>query len=251
MNLKDKVAIVTGAGVGIGVEYCKRLAAEGARVVCTDIQGDHAEATAKEIVAAGGDAIGFKADVASKADTDAMASRTQDQYDRIDILVNNAALFTALPEGPFDELTEENWDRCMEVNLKGVWNCIRSVYPFMKEQRYGKIINISSVTWMMGRPFRLDYVTSKAGVVGLTHAIAPELGEFDINVNSVVLGLVQSDSAVKVYGAEHFQKFKERQVFKRSLTPQDACGAVVFLASDDAEMITGQSLVVDGGLVFH
>ena len=251
MQLKDKVAIVTGAGVGIGVEYSKRLAAEGAKVVCTDIQSGHAEATAKEIVTAGGDAIGFKADVTSKTDTDAMASRTQDQYDRIDILVNNAAMFTALPEGPFDELTEENWDRCMEVNLKGVWNCIRSVYPFMKEQRYGKIINISSVTWMMGRPYRLDYVTSKAGVVGLTHAIAPELGEYDINVNSVVLGLVQSDSAVKVYGAEHFQKFKERQVFKRSLTPKDACGAVVFLASDDAEMITGQSLVVDGGLVFH
>jgi NAD(P)-dependent dehydrogenase (short-subunit alcohol dehydrogenase family) len=121
----------------------------------------------------------------------------------------------------------------------------------MKKQRYGKIINISSVTWMMGRPFRLDYVTSKAGVVGLTHAIAPELGEYDINVNAVVLGLVQSDSAVKVYGAEHFQKFKERQVFKRSLTPKDACGAVAFLASDDAAMITGQSLVVDGGLVFH
>ncbi len=251
MQLKDKVAIVTGAGVGIGVEYSKRLAAEGARVVCTDIQGGHAEATAKEIVAAGGDAIGFKADVASKADTDAMARRTQGQYDRIDILVNNAAMFTALPEGPFDELTEENWDRCMEVNLKGIWNCIRSVFPFMRKQRYGKIINISSVTWMMGRPYRLDYVTSKAGVVGLTHAIAPELGEYDINVNSVVLGLVQSDSAVKVYGAEHFQKFKERQVFKRSLTPKDACGAVVFLVSDDAEMITGQSLVVDGGLVFH
>ena len=206
----------------------KRLAAEGAKVVCTDIQGGHAAETASGIVAAGGDAIGFKTDVTSKADTEAMASRTQDQYDRIDILVNNAALFTALPEGPFDELTEENWDRCMEVNLKGVWNCIRSVFPFMKKQRYGKIINISSVTWMMGRPYRLDYVTSKAGVVGLTHAIAPELGEYDINVNSVVLGLVQSDSAVKVYGAEHFQKFKERQVFKRSLTPQDACGAVCF-----------------------
>ncbi len=165
--------------------------------------------------------------------------------------MNNVALFTALPEGPFDEFTEENWDRCMEVNLKGVWNCIRSVFQCMKEQRYGKIINISSVTWMMGRPYRLDYVTSKAGVVGLTHAIAPELGEYDINVNSVVLGLVQSESALKAYGAEHFQRFKDRQVFKRSLTPQDACGAVVFLASDDDEMITGQSLVVDGGLVFH
>ncbi len=209
MQLKDKVAIVTGAGVGIGVEYSKRLAAEGAKVVCTDIQSGHAEATAKEIVTAGGDAIGFKADVTSKTDTDAMASRTQDQYDRIDILVNNAAMFTALPEGPFDELTEENWDRCMEVNLKGIWNCIRSVYPFMKAQRYGKIINISSVTWMMGRPYRLDYVTSKAGVVGLTHAIAPELGEYDINVNAVVLGLVHSDSAVKVYGEEHFQKIKD------------------------------------------
>jgi 3-oxoacyl-[acyl-carrier protein] reductase len=173
MQLKDKVAIVTGAGVGIGVEYSKRLAAEGAKVVCTDIQGGHAQETAEGIVAAGGDAIGFKTDVASKADTDAMASRTQDQYDRIDILVNNAAMFTALPEGPFDELTEENWDRCMEVNLKGIWNCIRSVFPFMKKQRYGKVINISSVTWMMGRPYRLDYVTSKAGVVGLTHAATP------------------------------------------------------------------------------
>ena len=137
------------------------------------------------------------------------------------------------------------------VNLKGLWNCIRSVYPLMKKQQSGKIVNVSSITWLLGRPFRLDYVTSKAGIVGLTHAVAPELGAHGINVNCVVPGLVQNESTLKVYQPEHFKNYSERQVLKRSLTSEDLCGAVVFFASDDAEMITGQSLVVDGGMVFQ
>ncbi|MDA2934127.1 glucose 1-dehydrogenase [Acidobacteria bacterium AH-259-D05] len=251
MKLEDRVAIVTGAGVGIGAAYSKRFAKEGARVVCADIDGENAERTAKEISELGGHAIGVKTDVAKKDNTDAMAQRAKDHYGRIDILVNNAAMFTALPEGPFDQLTEENWDRCMEVNLKGLWNCIRSVFPYMKEQHYGKVINVSSITWLLGRPYRLDYVTSKAGIVGLTHAIAPELGACGINVNSVLPGLIQNESTLKVYEPEYFQKYSERQALKRSLKSEDVCGAVVFLASDDSEMITGQSIVVDGGLVFH
>ena len=250
MRLKDRVVIVTGAGVGIGTAYAKRLSQEGAQVVCADIDGKNAENTAREISQAGGDAIGVPTDVSRKNETDFMAQCARDEYGRIDILVNNAAMFTALPEGPFDELTEENWDRCMEVNLKGLWNCIRSVYPFMKEQQSGKIVNVSSITWLLGRPFRLDYVTSKAGVVGLTHAVAPELGAHGINVNCVVPGLVQNESTLKVYEPEHFKNYCERQVLKRSLKSEDLCGAVVFLVSDDAEMITGQSLVVDGGMVF-
>jgi 3-oxoacyl-[acyl-carrier protein] reductase len=245
------VAIVTGAGVGIGAAYAGRLAQEGAKVVCADIDGENAQTMAEQIAQRDGDAIGVRVDVSRKDETDAMAERAQDEYGRIDILVNNAAMFTALPEGPFDELTEENWDRCMEVNLKGLWNCIRSVYPFMKVQQSGKIVNVSSITWLLGRPFRLDYVTSKAGVVGLTHAVAPELGAHGINVNCVVPGLVQNESTSKVYKPEHFKNYSERQVLKRSLKSEDLCGAVVFLASDDAEMITGQSLVVDGGMVFH
>jgi 3-oxoacyl-[acyl-carrier protein] reductase len=251
MRLKDRVAIVTGAGVGIGAAYAKRLAGEGGKVVCADIQGKNAEDMAQEIRQAGGDSIGVQVDVSRKDETDAMARSAQDEYGRIDILVNNAAMFTALPEGPFDELTEENWDRCMEVNLKGLWNCIRSVYPLMKKQQSGKIVNVSSITWLLGRPFRLDYVTSKAGIVGLTHAVAPELGAHGINVNCVVPGLVQNESTLKVYQPEHFKNYSERQVLKRSLTSEDLCGAVVFFASDDAEMITGQSLVVDGGMVFQ
>ncbi|MEE8350020.1 MAG: glucose 1-dehydrogenase [Acidobacteriota bacterium] len=251
MRLKDRVAIVTGGGIGLGAAYAGRLAQEGAKVVCADIDGKNAEQRAHEISQAGGDAIGILTDVSLKDQTDAMARRAQDEYGRIDILVNNAAMFTALPEGPFDELAEENWDRCMEVNLKGLWNCIRSVYPFMKEQQSGKIVNVSSITWLLGRPFRLDYVTSKAGVVGMTHALAPELGAHGINVNCVVPGLVQNESTLKVYQSEHFKNYTDRQVLKRSLKSEDLCGAVVFLVSDDSEMITGQSLVVDGGMVFH
>ena len=248
MMLKDKVAIVTGAGVGIGVEYSKRLAAEGAKVVCTDIQGGPAQETAEGIVAAGGDAIGFKTDVASKADTDAMAVRAQDQYDRIDILVNNAALFTALPEGPFDELTEENWDRCMEVNLKGVWNCIRSVFPVMKKQRYGKIINISSVTWMMGRPYRLDYVTSKAGVVGMTKVWARELGRHNIRVNAVAPGFILTEM-VKQMPEKILENMVARTPIGRMGEPRDVANAYLFLASEGASFISGAVLRVDGGIV--
>ena len=251
MKLRDRVAIVTGAGVGIGVAYAERLAAEGAKVVCTDVNGDHAERTAKEIVAKGGDAIGFKADVTLKGDTEEMARRAKDQHGRIDILVNNAALFTGVPQGPFDEIDEDVWDACMEVNLKGIWNCIRSVFPYMKEQRYGKIINISSNTWMSGRPMLLSYVTSKAGVVGLTRAIAPEVGAHGINVNAILPGFCRNESTERAYEGHLFDNVRERQIFKRTLTPEDLCGAVVFFASDDAEMITGQALVIDGGMVFH
>mgnify|MGYP000395007900 CR=1 FL=1 len=248
MRLENKVALISGGARGMGAVEAKLFSVEGAKVVIGDVLEEEGRRTEAEINEAGGECLFVPLDVTSESQWQAAVEAAVSRFGKLDILVNNAGIYRT---ERVEEISEELWDQVMGINAKGVFLGTKHAIPEMRNAGGGSIINISSVTWMMGRPFRLDYVTSKAGVVGLTHAIAPELGEFDINVNAVVLGLVQSDSALKVYGAEHFQKFKERQVFKRSLTPQDACGAVVFLASDDAEMITGQSLVVDGGLVFH
>jgi 3-oxoacyl-[acyl-carrier protein] reductase len=192
MRLKDKAIIVTGGGLGIGRAYSKGLAKEGARVVVADIQVEAARQVADEIKKEGGDAYPVAVDVTSPEKTREMADATVRQYGGIDVLVNNAGLYSGLKKKPFMEIPVEEWDRVMAVNVKGLFLCVKAVYPAMKKQGKGKIINISSGTVLGGTPLFLHYVSSKAGVIGFTRALARELGPDNISVNAITPGLTIS-----------------------------------------------------------
>ncbi|MBI2351056.1 MAG: glucose 1-dehydrogenase [Deltaproteobacteria bacterium] len=252
MRLKDKVIIVTGGGVGIGRAYATGLAKEGARVVVADIQEEEAKKVASEIKQGGGEALALPVDVISAEKTQAMADKTLQKYGRIDVLVNNAGLYSAIKKKPFSEITAEEWDRVMAVNLKGLFLCVQAVYPAMKEQGKGKIINISSGTALGGTPFFLHYVTSKAGVIGFTRALARELGPDNICVNAITPGLtISSPQQEGVLTPEQLQDRRRRRAFQRDQYPQDLVGTMIFLCSADSDFITGQTINVDGGLHMH
>jgi 3-oxoacyl-[acyl-carrier protein] reductase len=243
MRLKDKVAIVTGGGIGLGRAYCKALADEGANVVVADIQQDAAQAVAKEVKG-----LAVRVDVTSAEETQGMAARALDAYGAIDILVNNAGMYSSIQKRPFTQIPIEEWDRCMAVNVKGVFLCCRAVHPQMKKQGRGKIINISSGTVLGGSPMFLHYVTSKAGVIGLTRALAREIGGDAINVNAITPGLTIADeNQKKMLSEEYLAPRRQARSFKRDQYPQDLVGAVVFLASAESDFITGQTINVDGG----
>ena len=252
MRLKDKVIIVTGGGVGIGRAYATGLAKEGARVVVADIQEEEAKKVTREIKQGGGEALALPVDVTSAEKTQAMADKTLQKYGRIDVLVNNAGLYSAIKKKPFSEITAEEWDRVMAVNLKGLFFCVQAVYPAMKEQGKGKIINISSGTALGGTPFFLHYVTSKAGVIGFTRALARELGPDNICVNAITPGLTISGPQQEgVLTPEQLQDRRRRRAFQRDQYPQDLVGTMIFLCSADSDFITGQTINVDGGLHMH
>jgi 3-oxoacyl-[acyl-carrier protein] reductase len=248
MRLKDRVVIVTGGGVGIGKAYCNAVAKEGAQVVVADIQEAEAKKVAADINQTGGDALAVAVDVTSPERTEAMADATLKQYGRIDVLVNNAGLYSALKKKPFMEIDVAEWDRVMAVNVKGLFLCVKAVYPAMKRQGKGKIINISSGTALSGSPFFLHYVSSKAGVIGFTRALAREVGGDNICVNSIMPGLTISGSNQEgVMTPEQLADRRKRRCFQRDQYPQDLVGTVIFLASEDSDFMTGQALSVDGG----
>jgi len=247
MRLAGKVAIVTGGARHIGAVYCRKLAAEGAAVIIADVlDGDK---VVQEITAAGGRAMALKVDVSKQEDTIQMAAETVKTFGRIDILVNNAAIFINIQRQPFYEITAEEWDRVSAVNIKGPFLCAKAVFPQMKEQRSGKIINISSSTAFAGTPLFLHYVASKAALIGMTRSLAREVGEFGICVNAIAPGLVQHEGQTAPKEFTEFQ-LKARSI-KRLQTPEDLLGVLVYLASPDSDFVTGQTILVDGGGIFH
>ena len=252
-RLQDRVIIVTGSAHGIGRAYCQGLASEGAKVVVADLDGSGGDEVVRTLSKEGYDALAVRTDVAEPADAEQMARATLDRFGRIDGLINNAALFQrpAMSRVPFEQIPVEEWDRLMAVNLRGIFLCCRAVVPAMKRQQSGKIVNISSGTVFYGAPNAAHYVTSKAGVIGLTRSLARELGAHNINVNAIAPGLIISmDEVDPARDAQNQQRLAARAI-KRTEVPQDVVGAALFLCSAESDFITGQTLVVDGGAQMH
>jgi 3-oxoacyl-[acyl-carrier protein] reductase len=252
-RLEGRVAIVTGAGHGIGKAYALRLAAEGAKIVVAELDGAAGEAVAAQLNGEGREAMAVRTDVSDKASVEAMAAAAVARFGRIDILVNNAAIFSTVPmsRSPFDEITVAEWDLMMQVNLKGAWLASCAVVPHMRQQGYGKIINISSTTALKGSASRIHYVSSKAGILGFTKTLAMELGKDNICVNCVAPGSTLSE----IDPDESILKMRNTAAaataLKRVQKPEDLTGAIVFFASADSDFITGQTLAVDGGHFLH
>jgi NAD(P)-dependent dehydrogenase (short-subunit alcohol dehydrogenase family) len=242
-RLEGKVAIVTGAARGIGRAYCLAMAREGAHIVAVDVTDPTPTKAAVEELGVRG--LALTIDVSREDDTKRMAEETIAAFGRIDILISNAALS---PEQPFDEITFADWRKVLAVDLDGVFLCAKAVIPQMKKQQSGRIINIASSTVFMSFPNLTHYITAKAGVIGMTRALATELGDFGILVNAISPGLTETERTVMV-PEEVWGMQVAMQSVKRRETPQDLVGTAVFLASDDAAFITGQTLSVCGGFV--
>ena len=251
MPLTDKVAIVTGGAQGIGFAVAETLAARGAAVVIADRAG--ADEAAERLKQTNRQAIGIATDVSSADNTRAMAKAAVDAFGGIDILVNNAGIYSTLTPRPFEEIDPAEWRRVMEVNTLGVFLCCRAALPALKARGGGRIINISSGVAFKGNPYMAHYVASKGAVVSLTRALASELGQYNVLVNSVAPGFTVSDgvkaNAALVAGVKEVSL--RGRLLARDMTPEDLVGAVAFFAGPDAAFVTGQTLVVDGGAYFH
>jgi 3-oxoacyl-[acyl-carrier protein] reductase len=250
-GLKDGVVIVTGGAHGIGKAYCLAFGKSGSRVVVADIDEPAAEQVAGQITDdIGARALAVYVDVSEEKSTKDMAAAVLQRFDRIDVLVNNAAIFATIPmnRGRIETITSEEWDQLMAVNLKGLFFCCRAVLPAMRAQKSGKIINIASGTVFNGSPGRIHYVTSKAGTIGFTRTLAREVGDDAITVNVLAPGNTLSEENP----TEEMIRFRQSSIGNRALkrvqVPQDLVGAMLFLASPLSDFITGQTINVDGGI---
>ena len=250
-SMKDKVVIVTGGGTGIGKVYSQRLAEGGAKVVLADIAAEPSNKLAAEITAKGQHCISVPTDVANAEAVQKMVDATIAKWGRIDGLVNNASLMSVLERRDWFKIEVEEWDRVMEVNLRGIYVCCRAVYPHMKAQGGGRIVNISSGRFWTGSPNRLHYSTSKAGVIGLTRSLATETGDDNIGVNAITPGFTLSETQLATSSHNYVAGRYEGRCFKRAQEPDDLVGAVWFLLSDASGFMTGQTLNVDGGQAYH
>ena len=250
-RLAGKVAIVTGGAVGIGRHYSQALAAEGARVMIADIEDG--KPLAEEIAARHGtnSVASAVADVTDEQAVKNLVAQTIARFGRIDILVNNAALYAKLTPRNYDEWDIETWDRVMAVNVRGSWLMVRHVAPHMIAQKSGRIVNIASTTPYKGTPHLLPYATSKGAILALTRALSRELGAHGIAVNSLAPGYTLSETGLQ--NVAHVEESRDRtrasRAFKRDELPEDLIGPLIFLVSSDSDFVTGQSIVVDGGAV--
>jgi 3-oxoacyl-[acyl-carrier protein] reductase len=247
MKLKDRVAIITGSGRGIGKETALLFAEEGAKVVITDIIDEIYEVV-EEIREKKQTALAIKADVTKIEDVANMVNKTVNEFGGVDILVNNAGI-----NRPFklEEMSEKDFDEIMAVNLKGVYNCCKAVIPIMVKQRRGKIVNISSISGVVIGMRAAHYSASKAGVLGLTRTLAVWLAEYGINVNAVCPGIIETEMNVLMLGRKGLMEQVANIPLRRLGRPRDIANTILFLASDDSDYITGQYIVVDGGLTIR
>jgi NAD(P)-dependent dehydrogenase (short-subunit alcohol dehydrogenase family) len=246
-SLRDRVAIITGAGQGLGSAFAKAFAASGAIAVIAERNGERGEAVAAEIATAGGKACAITTDVADPASLENMISVVEQAYRRIDILINNAAIFSTLDMRPFEQIPLEEWETVLKVNVTGPFLCCRAVLPAMRRAQWGRIINMASGAVTLGRPNYLHYITSKAALVGMTRSMARELGRDGITVNAILPGATSTEIERKTVTPEQKERIVAMQCIPRPEVPEDLIGSVLFLASDASAFLTGQALTVDGG----
>jgi len=245
MRLENKVAFITGAAQGIGRDIALKFAAEGADIVVGDINLEKATKTQSEIEALGRKALALEIDVTDYAKLDETINKILDKFKKVDILVNNAGI---TKDNLLLRMSDAEWDAVLNVNLKGTFNCTKSVSRLMIKQRYGKIINIASIIGIIGNPGQANYSASKAGIIALTKTAAKELASRNINVNAVAPGFIQTEMTAKL-PEELKQKMQGAIPLGRFGSPVDVAAVCVFLASEDASYITGQTIIVDGGMV--
>jgi NAD(P)-dependent dehydrogenase (short-subunit alcohol dehydrogenase family) len=248
-RLEGQVAVVTGGASGIGHVFCTGLAAEGVKVVVADILEEQAASVVAEIENAGGEALAVRVDVASVESTEAMARAALERFGRIDILVTCAAIYATLERRDFIDIPPEEWNKVLAVNLTGAQLCARAVLPTMKEQGSGSVVNMGSVNAYIAPAGRAHYSAGKAALENLTKTLAREMGPFGIRVNSLSPGLVEHEGTI--VPEERYKRQAEERAMHRAMTPEDLVGPLVFLCSEDAAMVTGHSLVVDGGQIFR
>jgi NAD(P)-dependent dehydrogenase (short-subunit alcohol dehydrogenase family) len=246
-SLEDRVAIITGAGQGIGRAFAKAFAAQGAIAVIAERNRERGEAVAAEIAVAGGRSRAITTDVADPDSVAAMAKAVDSEFGRIDILINNAAIFSTLEMRPFDQIPLEEWEAVLKVNVTGAFLCTRAVVGAMRLARFGRIINMASGAVTLGRPNYLHYITSKAALDGMTRSLARELGPHGITVNAILPGATFTEIERKTVTPEQKERIIALQCIPRPEGPDDLVGTALFLASDAAAFLTGQALTVDGG----
>ena len=246
--LSNRTIIVTGAATGIGQAFAVGCATQGANVVVADLSA--ADETMAYITAAGGSALYVRADVSDESSTQDMAAQVVARFGRIDGLVNNAAYFREVKLTDFEQIDPAIWERIFQVNVKGVWNCCKAVMPTMRKQKSGSVVNIASVVALAGQPGYLHYVASKGAVLAMTKGLAKEVGQHGVRVNVIAPGFVITD-ATKNRPVEWQQSFLKARAISREQRPDDLVGTAMYLLSDLAGFVTGQTLVVDGGHIMY